>query len=157
MKRIDWDRLVPLEVSGVKIRNQAIRCWLTGVIWSLSFFPSWLSAYQSLYTVVEREKHWLPDAVMEPFERVLGSSLTVLWFLAAAMPLIWIIEFILRHYQGGSRSIYTMRRLKSPWELWRRVLAMPLLLAVACVLTALALRGLYFACYCWFTPAAYLP
>lgn len=157
MKRIDWNRLVPLGVSGVKIRNQAIGCWFLGVLWSLSFFTSYISAYSKLYTRVGREKIWLPDAVMKPFVNILGGSLVPLYFMGLAMPVIWIIEFTLRHYQGGSRSIYTMRRLKSSWELWRRVLAMPLLLAAACALTALALRGLYYGCYIWFTPAAYLP
>lgn len=157
MKRIDWNRLVPLGVSGVKIRNRAIRCWLLGVLWSLNFFVSYISAYSKLFIRVGREKFWLSDVVMKSFPDILGSSLMPLYFVGVAMPAIWMIEFTLRHYQGGSRSMYTMRRLKSPWELWRRVLAMPLLLVTACALTALALRGLYYGCYIWFTPAAYLP
>lgn len=157
MKRINWNRLVPLEISGVKIRNQGICCWLIGVLWSLSFFSAYSRAYSELYPRGRGVVVWTSEATIAPFPELLGGKLVPLCVMGVALPVIWIIEFILRHYQGGSRSIYTMRRLKSPWELWRRVLAMPLLLAAVCGLTALALRGLYYGCYLWFTPAVYLP
>ena len=66
------------------------------------------------------------------------------------------VMFYFYHYEG-SRSIYTMKRLPNPWELWRRCLAVPLCTIVLCAVLALLLLGIYYLVYLHCTPAGCLP
>ena len=50
-----------------------------------------------------------------------------------------------------------MKRLPNRWELWRRVLTLPLGAMAVCGLTVLALTGLYYSIYLLCTPAGCLP
>ena len=155
MKKFDWDRYVPLGVDGRQMRNHLL-AWLgIATTWSvLGFWIRYMDAYRDLfhyrngiYTKAEayadlffsmNGNYVLKEgAVIKPFSEVLGNAFWVFALVAAAMVFV-AMQFYGSHFQG-SKSIYTMKRLPSPWELRRRCLALPVATAVACGLLTLLL------------------
>ena len=79
------------------------------------------AARARLFAVSGGEKILIKGAVMEPFAELMeGRSAGVL--IMAAAVLFLIIQNYLSFYQE-SRSIYLMRRLPDPWDLFRRTAA----------------------------------
>ena len=83
-----------------------------------------------------------------------GELQRVLLAMALTIPLA--IYHYACHYLG-SRSIYLMRRLPDGWELWRRCLTVPALLAVLCLGAIELLTILYFLVFLLLTPPPCLP
>lgn len=155
MKRIDWQRYVPLGVHGKKTRNGLLIALGVGVLVSFGFFSRLHRARSELYAWAGRTLVLRPGAVMPYFTELLHGSFWGLGIVAACM-LALAVGFYGYHYQGG-RSIYTMRRLPNRWELWRRCLTLPVLTALACLLLAGLLTLLYFEIYLQVTPEGCLP
>lgn len=151
MKKIDWDRYVPLGIDGAEVRNNVICGLCMGALWSLGFLFRFADAKRDLYFATGK---WtgLP---IRPFGEVLGNAFLLLGILALVMAAVGVI-FYCFHYQD-SRSIYTMKRLPNRWELWRRCLAVPLCTIVLCAVLALLLTGIYYLIYLCCTPAGCLP
>lgn len=156
MKKLEWDRLVPLGISGRKVRNWLLAALGAGIVWSMQFVENYLSAYKRLYAYGPNGSIvWLSGVQMKSFGELLDGSFALMDVFAMAMiPLA--VGLYLYHTVNG-HSIYTMKRLKSPWELWRRVLAMPVCGAGVFLLTRFLLGGIFAIIYCRVTPAAYLP
>lgn len=155
MKKIDWDRLVPLGISGRKVRNGLLAAWGIGVGWSLRFLAAYVSAYKGLYYRTEQGMViWLTGAKMPPVETLLSGCFLILELAAAAMLPLAVGLYL--YHTVGSHSIYTMKRLKNPWELWWRVAVMPGCMAIVCLLTKWLLVGVYCAIYWHITPVACL-
>lgn len=157
MKRIDWDRLSPLGLPGKTLWNWlcvAIGCGIGAA--AVSFGSKYISAYGELFTYTEDRKAVLiPGALMPNFAKLMDGALTLLGILAGCMPAVMLVLY-LYHYQDG-RSIYTMRRLPSRWELWRRCITLPAWTAVLCAAAAGLVTALFFGVYLWITPAGCLP
>lgn len=171
MKKFDWDHYVPLGIDGQRVRNYVLAALIGAVAWSLIFWFHYTDAYWDLFQyrsgtysnaehaglIFSMNSNYIlkENAVMKPFSELLGG---VFWgfALAAAAMLLEAVRFYSSHYQG-SKSIYTMKRLPSPWELHRRCLTVPIAAVVACGLLALLLLGVYYAAYLYCTPAGCLP
>ena len=67
-------------------------------------------------------------------------------FMLLLIPALYLVTrgfaYYLLHRQG-SNSIYVMRRLPDPWELWRRVLTMPLTGLLLLILQRVAMELIY--------------
>ncbi len=156
MKKLEWDRLVPLGISGRKVRNWLLTAWGAGIVWSMQFVENYLSAYKRLYTYGSNGNIvWLSGVQMKPFGELVYGSFALLDVFAMAMVPLAVGLYL--YHTVNARSIYTMKRLKHPWELWRRVLAMPVWGSVLFLLTRLLLGGIFALIYCRVTPAACLP
>lgn len=84
------------------------------------------------------------------FSLVLGDAMLLFWFAAAGMA-----AFLIRYYFyffEGSKSIYTMARLKSAWELHIRCWTLPVLGAGTLVLCRVVLIAVYFLVFLLATP-----
>ena len=90
-----------------------------------------------------------------PLAMIFGRGLLGFWIVALCLVLLPLFHY-LWHWQG-SKSIYLMRRLPDGWELWRRCLTVPALLAVVFLLTIELLTFLYFLIFLLATPDACLP
>ena len=114
---------------------------LVAFVFSFGYLFSYSAARNELYERVDGRLVLIPGALMPDFVALLGRSLWGFWLLAAAM-----VPLAFYHYQlhfMGSKSIYLMRRLGDPGQLWRRCLTVPVLGAVG----ALALGGLVLVLY----------
>lgn len=152
MKKIPWDRLMPLGLD----RSTQLR-WLrwgllAGPVTNLQFTGAFSQARRALYHYWSGGGRLLREgAVMAPFSQVLTWGLYGCYAAAAAMAALAF--FYWRQHYRGSRSIYLMRRLPDRWELARRCLGLPLLGAGLYLLEALCLRLLDFGIYRLLTPA----
>ena len=148
MKKIDWQRLVPLGMNARTVLNWMAIAVGSGVGWSLQYPARLMSELSMLY---DSGRYLIPGQMMPYFAKLLGSSLRLLPLTAAAMIPVAAL-FYAYHYQG-SRSIYTMRRLPNAGELWRRVLTLPALTAAMCFVMHVLLFSLYYGLYLLVTPA----
>ncbi len=154
-KKIDWNRHLPLGMDGEKVKNRMALMLGVGIggslICPLRYFSARASLFRYMNGVYERNL----NAKMLPFEELLTGSFTVM-AIAAVGYLLAIAIFYLYHYQG-SRGIYTMRRLPSRWELWRRCLTLPVVFLVLSILCTAVLIGLYYLLWRFATPPDAFP
>lgn len=155
MRRLDWNRYVPLGINGRKVRNGLLLVLGFGMLVSFGFLSRLFDARDELYEWVGRTRVLRPGAVMPDYPTLLRGTFWGLGAAAAGM-IVLAAAFYACHYQGG-RSIYTMRRLPKRWELWRRCLTLPVLTALACLILAVGLTLLYFEIYLQVTPEGCLP
>lgn len=123
-------------------------------LYSLGFLAAYSNRYASLFWRYEPVKRLQAGAVMPDFIEILDNSLIGFVILAICMIAALVYHYAY-HYQG-SKSIYLMKRLPSRWELWRRLLTLPILAALFCLCTAAVLLLSYYGIYMAFTPKACL-
>ena len=79
MKRIDWNRLVPLGMEGEKVRNKLLAVLGVSAAWTIQFFTRFANDLWNLYYVVGSERILRTDLQMEWFsEQVEGIFLLFL-------------------------------------------------------------------------------
>lgn len=156
MKMIDLSRFVP---PGTQIKEEFRRLGLGLVaatcIAVLIYGVSLRSAYDFLFDRVGGERVLRPDAMMLPFDILLGQSLSFFYIVALCSLLATVFHHL--SYYMGSKSIYLMRRLPQRWELMRRDFTLPLIGALISLLTAFILKLLFLAVYYIVTPPQCLP
>lgn len=147
-------RLDKFAPPGADVKPMKYYMIFVGVIWffmdMIVFFVFLAESTQQLY---------------EPFTRELMENAQMIEYGAAwdqqSMRLSWIYAlsvfgFLIGHYQyfhWTSQSIYTMARVRSPWELHIRCWTLPLLWTVALVAGRMILRVILFGIYVLATPA----
>ncbi len=154
-KRIDWNRHLPLGMDGERVKNRMSLMLGVGIGASLYCPLRYFSARASLFRYINGVYERKPHGKMVPFEELLSGSFLIM-AIAAVGFLLAIAVFYLYHYQG-SRGIYTMRRLPSRWELWRRCLTVPVLFLLLSILSTAVLIGLYYLLWRFATPPDALP
>lgn len=156
-RRHKWmARRLPPGVDAPKFETSLIVGVAAALLFHLQFILRYLSARSNLYVYYHGTNlRQLNGTMMPAFGEILASSLYGCFVAALAM-IVVAIQFYAGHYQG-SKSIYTMRRLPDRWELWRRVLTLPVLAAIGFLLLAFLLRCLDFTIYMLFTPDQCLP
>ena len=155
MKKLDWDRYVPLGMDGKNVWNKMCMGLGAAAGFSLSFLSRFSDAVDDLYIYRGGSRFLIEGAKIVPFREL---RLGVFWaFAVMAFALALTAVSFYNYHSQGSRSIYTMKRLPNRWELWRRVLSLPLWAMAVCGLTALLLTGLYYGIYLLFTPQGCLP
>lgn len=155
-QRHQWmARRLPLGVDAPKFETSLIVGVAAALLFHLQFILRYVATRADLYTYYVGGIRRLNGTMMPAFREVLSTSLYGCFVAALAMVVV-AIQFYAGHYQG-SKSIYTMRRLPDRWELWRRVLTMPVLAALGFLLLAFLLRCLDFTIYMLFTPDQCLP
>ena len=127
-----------------------------GALWSAIVFLYRLDgAMDRLYEWVNRQRVLAETRTITPFPQLLEYAMTGL-LLGMALTVPLALYHYACHYLG-SRSIYLMRRLPDGWELWRRCLTVPALLAVLCLGAIELLTILYFLVFLLLTPPPCLP
>jgi len=153
--RINWSRLVPLGMDGVKRKNQMATMLGFGIGGSLIFVLRYSNARSNLWGYYNGRRQRIPGRMMLTFEELLPGTFTLMAIAAIGFVMAAIL-FYLYHYQG-CRSIYTMKRLPDRRELWRRCLALPVTALVLAGLCTLILIGLYWLLWRFATPADAFP
>ena len=154
------ERVYPLGFPG----RQALQLTLggLGVAFAIGYFrflASFSSAKNELYTSVRIDGKWVPKliegSVIAPFSRLLGGISLGLTLVALCL----IISLFLHYawHKLGSRSIYRMKLLPNRWELWRRVVLIPLVGLAACALLWGLLLLLCALTYHYGTPDGHFP
>lgn len=143
---LDWWTELKWAVSGLVV----------GALWSLTAFSYQFSnALRRLYDWVGGKSILVESRTIDPFPELLYQAMAGL--LLGILLTIPLACYHYAYHYLGSRSIYLMRRLPDGWELWRRCLTVPALLAVVFLLTIELLTFLYFLIFLLATPDACLP
>ena len=143
---LDWWTELKWAVSGLGV----------GALWSLTAFGYQFSnALRRLYDWVGGKSILVESRTIDPFPELLYQAMAGL--LLGILLTIPLACYHYAYHYLGSRSIYLMRRLPDGWELWRRCLTVPALLAVVFLLTIELLTFLYFLIFLLATPDACLP
>ncbi len=149
--KFDPAKYVPLGIDAKRAFVCAATFLAVSVVYSMGFLFRYLNYYGELFIWQNGEKILAPDQVMADFNLILdgylnGFIVTVIFMIGTAA------YYYIYHYHGGSKSIYTMRRLPSRMELWKRCLAIPAATILSCALLAFILTLVYFGVYMLFTP-----
>ena len=120
-------------------------------LFSLTYFSHYASDSKHLYTItISGEKIVNPNVLMIDFVYVLNNALLGYFILSICLLLLATLRYL--YYYQHSKSIYLMKRLPDKFDMHRRCLTMPLLLALICVGIAFLVLLLYFSHYMIFTP-----
>lgn len=156
MKMIDLSKFAP---PGAIIKEEVKRLGLglaaATCIAVLIYGVNLRSAYDFLFDRVGGDRVLRPDAMMLPFDILLGQSLLFFYMVALCSLLAAVFHHL--SFYTGSKSIYLMRRLPQRWELIRRDVTLPLIGAFISLLAAFLLKLLFLAAYYIVTPAQCLP
>ena len=112
-----------------------------------AFFYSLLDARSARFDPVTGA---LTERLFWHFESTLGISMKGFPIFAASMVAFVVLNYL--YFFEGSKSIYTMARIKSPWELHIRCWTLPLCSAAALLLCRVVLTVLYFLIFILATP-----
>lgn len=121
------NKLTPPGVKTTQWKYYVLATLAGALLYSLIFYTNNLdAAIDSLYEYTYPPHQELrPGAVMPGFRTVVEDALDVYPILAFSM-----LGFVITNYSyfyQESKSIYTMRRLKSSWELHLRCWALPVI------------------------------
>ena len=133
------------------VKNQMIiagiiYCLLDLVLFSVLLEDSW----NRLYDPFTREL--LENAQMKDFRKIWNlDAVRLSWiYTMYCLPASAINYY--GYFRRSSKSVYTMARIRSPWELHIRCWTVPLLATAALVLGRVLLRVILFAIYVLATP-----
>ena len=149
--KIDLSRHAPL---GFRVQEE-VKGFLGGCIGATAFsLITFISKFEDeldkLYHKNGANRTLIPGAIMpdfvEIFDRSYWGFLVVILIALATIGMHYIY-----HYQE-SKSIYTMRRLPSRWELHRRCLTLPVIAIVAYLIMAFAILVIVYMDYMNITP-----
>ena len=135
--------------------EQGKKVFIIGMVMS-TIFSFWIfgiefsNCLEKLYWKNGAERCVIPGAVMLDFTEILGNSLLGFDIVFALMIAAAVLHY--NYHTWGSKSIYTMRRLPSRWELDRRCLTLPLCGMVISKVTAFVILLICYVFYVGLTP-----
>ena len=149
--KIDLSRHAP---PGMELKEEKT-LFTVGMSLSMIFSAFY---FGSRYSNALSELYWrngtirtLKDgAIMIDFVEILGEGLLGFLIVSALMIAAAVMHYVYHFYE--SKSIYTMRRLPSRWELHRRCLTLPAVGLVIIAITAMIFLGASYAIYMNMTP-----
>lgn len=150
-KKLDLTRHAPPGYDLKAEKGLFFAGMVLSILYSLFAFGNRFSNHLAeLYWINGSTKTLKAGAIMPDFVEILDGTL-VGFFVLSACFLAQIAAHYVYHYQG-SKSIYTMRRLPSRWELHRRCLTLPVLAAAIFLIMAFAILLIFYAVYMNVTP-----
>ena len=152
-----YERLVPPGFSFIRELKfcAAITGW-GGCLLVLGFLVNYLSARSDMFERVDGMRVEIPGAIMSGCAPMLNFG-RIVFVLVAVVCLGLICRYVSYHYRGGSRCIYTMRRLRRRLEPVVRCCTIPVLGLLACQLLWRGLALVLGAGYMRAVPAEYIP
>ena len=122
----------------------------------IGFLVLYLQAWGEMYYYVDgRRAGEIPGAVFAAFKGMAMPGV-VAYLLASVAFLAMLGRYLGYHYRGGSRAIYTMRRVPSRFEFMARCCAVPAAGLAACQLCWRLLLLLCGLIYAFATPERWL-
>ena len=149
--KIDLSRHAP---PGMELKEE--KTLLTvgmslSMIFSAFYFGSrYSNALSELYWRNGTIRTLKDGAIMIDFVEILGEGLLGFLIVSALMIAAAVMHYVYHFYE--SKSIYTMRRLPSRWELHRRCLTLPAVGLVISAITAMIFLVVCYAIYMNMTP-----
>lgn len=144
------EKYMPPGENLSQIKKDAYYVPIYGVSSIFTFLIYTLGSLRYLYDPVTGEM--LKDACMEDFRTFWDYGFYRMYWVYTLALIISRISQNYRYFRKPSKSIYTMARIRSPWELHIRCWTVPLLTALAMVSGRVVLRTVFFIIYVLVTP-----
>lgn len=153
MKMRDMSRNLPLGADWSLEKTLIFSAAVLAAVYSVVLFIGRYDQFVDsvIYSTYYEVKTLRPGAMATDFYVLLPGIFLGWKVIALCMAALAAYHYLL-HYQGGSRSIYTMLRLPSRLELHRRCLTVPVLTALSCFVCVMILTALFYLGYIIFTP-----
>lgn len=146
-------KYLPVGLSAVKVKNTAVTGFILSVIISVfMYFNIFFSSLEALYYYDRQGRKILDISEMMPDHRVLRENCFDVFLIMLMCCLVFAVYNFVYHYIG-SKSIYTMLRLKSRKEFIVRCISIPLVFAAVLILTVVILNFIYYFTYLFLVPA----
>ena len=149
--KLDLSRHAP---PGYDLRAEKglfIAGMVLSILYSLFAFGNRFSNHLAeLYWINGSTKTLKDGAIMPDFVEILDRSLLGFQIVCAIMIAAAVMHYVYHYHE--SKSIYTMRRLPSRWELHRRCLTLPVVGILLAVLAAFLVLLICYASYMITTP-----
>ena len=135
--------------------EQEKKIFIIGMILSslfsfLLFGIEFSDCLEKLYWKNGAERSVIPGAMMTNFVDLFGDAVIGFKIVVALMIAAAVMHYTYHFWE--SKSIYTMRRLPSVWELHRRCLTLPICGIVVSMVTAFAILLICYGFYVGMTP-----
>ena len=135
--------------------NQEKRVFIIGIVMAtifsfLIFGIEFSDCLEKLYWKNGAERTVIPGAMMTNFVELFGESVLGFKIVAALMIAAAVMHYA--YHTLESKSIYTMRRLPSVWELHRRCLTLPMCGVIISMVTAFVILLICYGVYVGLTP-----
>lgn len=135
--------------------NQEKRVFIIGMVMAtifsfLIFGIEFSDCLEKLYWKNGAERTVIPGAMMTNFVELFGESVLGFKIVAALMIAAAVMHYV--YHTLESKSIYTMRRLPSVWELHRRCLTLPICGVIISMVTAFVILLICYGFYVGLTP-----
>ena len=135
--------------------NQEKRVFIIGMVMAtifsfLIFGIEFTDCLEKLYWKNGAERTVIPGAMMTNFVELFGESVLGFKIVAALMIAAAVMHYA--YHTLESKSIYTMRRLPSVWELHRRCLTLPMCGVIISMVTAFVILLICYGFYVGLTP-----
>ena len=144
-------KLVPMGVSAKPVFVLSVIGLVACVITSFfSFWTKFINYYSKIcYYDDSGVRHFNDHPKMEPFSSF-NANFDAFEIYFACLAFLAVYFFV--HHFVGSKSIYTMRRLKNPLELYVRCLAVPVVFIVLGIALIYLLNFIYIKIYLFLVP-----
>lgn len=138
---------IPPGMNMNKIYEKILVLFAIPIVFSFQFFYYFEQAKLEQIEYASQPGKWM---AMANFVEVIGNSfvlypLAIVGCLAVAIPLYG-------YFYQESKSIYLMKRLENPHELWRRTLTIPIVAATIMGVVSILILVLYYWYYISFSP-----
>ncbi len=150
-KKPDITRYAP---PGSNIKQQTdffIVGNIISIIYSLYFFVEYFNNYQNLFEFDGTKRILISGAQMPDFPLILNKFLIGIPIVAICM-MFYVVFYYASYYQGGSKSIYLMKRLPKKSELHKRAWTLPLIFTAITLLIGFLVAVFYLCFYLLITP-----
>ncbi len=150
-----FSKLVPVGIKPVPVMLASVMGLFASAISSgMSFLSEFSFALGEISTInSEGNRIYWECKKMEPFAHVNGTfRFFEIFFLCLAL---WAAYCFLLHFVG-SKSIYTMRRLKNPLELYVRCLIIPVTFIILGIALIYLMNFMFIKIYLYYVPEDYL-
>lgn len=150
------ERCLPPGFQASRELAGALYCALLfACVHTIGFVVEYMLAHDGMYTNVGTHRVERTDVDFAAF----GSMLTAgrICVVIALALIVWMAcKYVSYHYTGGTRCIYTMKRLGSRGEFYRRCFTLPLAGLALLIAGWMLLTLLLGALYVWATPERWL-
>lgn len=137
---------LPIGYKSKTVYRSLIASYLTAVIFSAVFFLTNLFMQIHSFYYYENGKKILEEGcVMPEFFKIRGDSFDIFGILIIAMIIFAVYNF--SYHRIGTKSVYTMKRLKNKGEYLKRCLFVPCAVIITAAFTVIILNLLYFLIY----------
>lgn len=155
-EKTKWlEKYAPLGIGVDKQVTAFLAGLVVSTLHSMWFLLRYGEARRELYTRTSSGLKLMEGAIIRDFSD-LTENVFLTFYVVMIVTFLTVIFFYFYHYEG-SKMMYLMKRLPDKWELYRRVITLPVAGTIILLVWMTMLKMLYYSIYVICTPSQCLP